>query len=168
MQHFHQNSRPWDITPKHTLERIQTNATSATIPQSHNPTHAHPQWRETTQVHRMQKVIQPGWKSEHSCLISSFTLGRIPTHVRSAKSHSDKLENWWSTYSSTVGKSHTVELQSAKSHSAILEPWADICLCTLGRSSTLVPSVKNHWSKWNSEEPFAHPVWREFAQMLRV
>ena len=46
--------------------RIQTNATCATIPQSHNPTHAHPQWREIARVHRMQKVIQPSWKSEHS------------------------------------------------------------------------------------------------------
>ena len=43
MQLFHRNSRSWDITAKHTLERIQTNATSATILQSHNPTHAHPQ-----------------------------------------------------------------------------------------------------------------------------
>ena len=48
-----------------------------------------------------------------------------------------------------MGKRHTVELQSAKSHSVKLEHWADICLCTLGRS--LVPSVKNHWLKWNSE-----------------
>ena len=62
-------------------------------------------------------------------------------------------------------KSHTVELQSAKSHSAILEPWADICLCTLGRSPTLVQSVKNHWLKWNSEEPYAHPQWREVAHI---
>ena len=53
-----------------------------------------------------------------------------------------------------MGKSHTVEL-SAKSHSEKLEPWADICLCTLGKSPTLVPSVKNHWLKWRSEEPYA-------------
>ena len=43
MQLFHRNSCSCDITPKHTLERIQTNATSATITQSHNPKHAHPQ-----------------------------------------------------------------------------------------------------------------------------
>ena len=55
-----------------------------------------------------------------------------------------------------------------KSHSVKLEPWADICLCTLGRSPTLVPSVKNHWLKWNSEEPYAHPQWREVAQMHTV
>ena len=66
------NSRSWDITAKHTLERIQTNATSATILQSHNPTRAHPQWRETTQVHRMQKVIQPSSKSEHSYVHSHW------------------------------------------------------------------------------------------------
>ena len=72
------------------------------------------------------------------------------------------------THSSTAMKSHTVELQSAKSHSAILEPWTGVCLCTLGRSPTLVPSVKNHWSKWNSEEPYAHPLWREVAQMHSV
>ena len=33
--------RSWDITPKHTLERIQANAMSSTIPRSNNPTHAH-------------------------------------------------------------------------------------------------------------------------------
>ena len=83
------NSRSWDITAKHTLERIQTNATSATILQSHNPTHAHPQWRETTQVHRMQKVIQPSSKSEHSYGHShcaqwkkSFTqTGKLKEHI---------------------------------------------------------------------------------------
>ena len=104
-------------------------------------------------------------------LICPFTLGRIPTLVHSAKSHSDKLENWWSTYSSTVGKTHTVELQSAKSHSAKLEPWADICLCTLGKSPTLVPSVKNHWLKWRSEEPYAQcspTVERSRTYMHRV
>ena len=69
MQLFHRNSRSWDITAKHTLERIQTNATNL---QSHNPTHAHLQWRETTQVHRMQKVIQPSSKSEHSYVHSHW------------------------------------------------------------------------------------------------
>ena len=50
--------------------RIQTNATCATIPQSHNSTHAHPQWRETARVHRMQKNIKTIWKPEHSHAIS--------------------------------------------------------------------------------------------------
>ena len=40
-----------------------------------------------------------------------------------------------------------------------------LLLCTLGRSPTLVLSVKNHWLKLNSEEPYAHPQWREVAQM---
>ena len=106
------NSRSWDITAKHTLERIQTNATSATILQSHNPTRAHPEWRETTQVHRMQKIIQPSSNQSTHMVIHT---GENPhTCAQCKKSH--KLENWRSTYSSTVEKSHTVELQSAKSH----------------------------------------------------
>ena len=101
MQLFHRNSRSWDITAKHTLERIQTNATSATILKSHNPTHAHPQWRETTHT-SAQNAKSNSAKLEIWALICSFTQGRIHLLVLSATSHSHKVENWRSTYSSTV------------------------------------------------------------------
>ena len=152
--------------------------------------HQNTHWRESIQMQRVQlfrnhiirHMLTHSGEKLHECTeckksfsqagnLSThmlFHTGGIPTFVHSATSNSHKLENWKSTYSLTVMKSHTVELQSAKSHSAILEPWADICLCTLGRSSTLEPSVKNHWSKWNSEEPFAQPLWRKVAQMHRV
>ena len=72
--------------------RIQTNATCATIPQSHNPTYAHPQWRETARVHRIQKVIQPSWKPEHSYAFSYWGNPHICAQCNKSFTQTGKLK----------------------------------------------------------------------------
>ena len=36
-----------------------------------------------------------------------------------------------------------------------------------GEALPLQICMSNHWSKWNSEEPYAHPQWREVAQSVK-
>ena len=143
------------------MQRVQ-------IPQSHNPTHAHPQWRETARAHRMQKVIHPSWKPEHSYANSHW--GEYPL---SATSHSHKLENWRSIHrqchcqwGKVLVSSQTTECNKSLSKAGTLG--RHLPMYILGRSPTLVPSMKNHWSKWNYEEPYSHSQWGEVAQMQRV
>ena len=100
--------------------RIQTNATCATIPQSHNPTHAHPQWREIARVHRMQKVIQPSWKSEHSYAHSHRGES---TYLYSVK---QVIDTNWKIEGAYIHR----QCHCQWGHSAKLEPRADICLRT--------------------------------------